>query len=274
MRDELRVGITGGSGFLGSYLSALVSDMPNVNVFQYSSKAKKLDLANNLIPFELLLPEKFAIVPVDILFHLAWVDLPNYHSDTQTEQIGRHVSFIKEHIDAGTKRIFVAGTEAEYLEKVGEISENHLTGPTNKYSEAKLKILSEIQEMNSAGADILWGRIFHTFGQGQPPYSLYGSFQKALKTGVSEFQLNNANLSLDFSHIGDVASNILKLSLNQEARGVFNVASGRPTELGSLVQEWIDESGLAIRITHNSQPSTKNSYWANTDKMARFLESE
>lgn len=274
MRDELTVGITGSSGFLGSHLTGLVGDLPKVKIFRYSSKIKETNSEKSLVPFELLQLNKFKVVPVDILFHLAWADLPNYHSIIQSEQVGQHLAFIRENLEAGTKRIFVAGTEAEYVNKVGGISENHPVGPTNRYSSAKLQILDEIGRMNSAGADILWGRIFHTFGSGQPPHSLYGSFQKAVKLGLSEFKLNNSNLALDFSHVGEVVSKILKLSLNQEAKGVFNIASGRPTEIGNLVRDWVDESGSDIRIVSNSQSSARDSYWANTDKYSRLFESE
>ena len=169
------------------------------------------------------------------------------------------------------KKIFISGTVSEYVEKIGEINEDHPTGVTNKYSQAKLEILREVERMNPNSADLIWGRIFHTYGAGQPSHTLYGSFQEAVNRGIAEFQVNNFNVAHDFLHINEVAKKVLDLTFHSDSRGVFNVASGRPTRLGDLVQEWAAASSSKIKVVSAPNSSQSNSYWAGTAKAERLI---
>jgi dTDP-6-deoxy-L-talose 4-dehydrogenase (NAD+) len=224
-----------------------------------------------IIPFDLQSPRNFSICPVDYLFHLAWNDLPKYNATSQLGQVNAHVNFIRQNFEKGTGKIIKPGTEQEYGDKDGVISENHLLKPSSFYGEAKTQVLNEIIRTAPKDCNLVWGRLFYMFGRNQPDYTFYGSLQKAILNKQPEFFVKFPHFLADYSRVEDIAIKIKELTLNHKSNGVYNIASGTPILLGDLVESWIKESKSAIKIKTTAERTQISAFWADVSKVMAVL---
>ena len=272
MNNKIRIGITGSSGFLGRYLLDEIQKITEAEIIVYSSSLQKVKEAKNFILLDLSSAAIQEVKPVDYLFHLAWIGLPNYGSEVHEEQVLNHLEFLKKNIDQGTRKIFVSGTEAEYGNKAGPLSEDHFTSPVSEYAKAKLKLLHKINTLNVNQTTFVWGRIFHTFGDGQPTHTLYGALMEAIKKGETEFPVKYPDLELDFVSASELAANILKLTMSPASEGVYNLGCGKPSKLGDLAISWAKGQKSDIRIVRGSSQGV--SFWSDSRKLSNALNSE
>jgi len=192
----------------------------------------------------------------DTLLHLSWGGLPNYGSDHHVErELPCQYEFLSNLIRSGLKKVIIAGTCFEYGMQSGALAADANTKPTNPYGYAKdylrrqLKLLQSEEEF-----DLIWARLFYTWGEGQGVNSLFGQLQQAVESGQSTFNMSGGEQLRDYLPITVVASKLVDLVLSEQSADVLNICSGEPISVRRLVESWIKDYGWEIKLNLGFYP--------------------
>jgi nucleoside-diphosphate-sugar epimerase len=203
----------------------------------------------------------------DALVHLAWPGLPNYKDLFHLEQnLFADYQFIK----AFAGQVLVAGTCFEYGMQSGCLSEDTPTLPSNPYGMAKdmLRRMLELLPLH-----LQWARLFYLYGEGQNPKSLLSQLDRAIDSGATSFDMSGGEQLRDFLPIEEAAHRLVLL-LESGQRGTFNVCSGTPTSVRSLVERHIDKRGARLTLNLGRYPYPDYepmAFWGDGRKLAAAL---
>lgn len=260
----MNVLITGATGFIGNHvIETILKTEKNISLTATSrsiDKAKKCSWFSkvNYIEFNLSYKSNFKKLfeGIDLLIHLAWNGLPHYDELFHFERnVPENYSFIKSAIEAGIKKLVVTGTCFEYGMVDGALSEDRMTNPTNPYGLAKdtlRKFIQELQKKHSFHYN--WLRLFYTYGEGQSEKSFYSQLRNALAKGDESFNMSGGEQLRDFLKVEELASQIVKISVQEKFNGIVNCCSGRPISVRSLAETIIQESGRSIKLNLGYYP--------------------
>ena len=277
-----KVAVTGASGFIGRYVVrellergvsvvAIARDSERLAEFGNRVDAIQMDIANpprNL--FERL-------EQPDVLLHLAWDGLHNYHSLHHYEQeLPRHYAFLKMLIEDGLKSIVVSGTCFEYGLQSGPLSEDLYSRPNNPYGFAKDILRQQLEYIRATHPfNLVWARLFYLYGDGQSKNSLWSQLQIAAQQGMQVFNMSGGEQLRDYLSVETVAKYLVLLALTGKDYGVVNVCSGNPISIRMLVENWIAERQWHIRLNlgYYSYPDYEPmAFWGDRSKLDACLE--
>jgi nucleoside-diphosphate-sugar epimerase len=267
----LKIGVSGANGFIGRNLVLKMKEIENVEVivFGRNRSIPRTEPHPNLVPWDIF-DESFdyELVPkVDKFVHLAWSGIPHYDQIEHLTQISGHTKLINEVMSKGCETLLTTGTCFEYDNPSGSVSENAPIVGSSSYSEAKIQFSKIVQSIaDKHMSQNIWARLFYVYGTGQPSHTLFGSFQRAVHTDEREFHLSNANTKLDYLEVSELTDKLVDLLFAKSASGTFNVGSGTPVSLGTLVESWKLDLNSKISILDSEIQPTK-SFWADVSKL-------
>lgn len=274
--------VTGASGFIGRYVAKEL-DRRGIEA-TLISRNRSLDAANG----------RFRMVRLDIsdesaldglyekigrpktLLHLAWAGLPNYESNHHFEvELPVQYRFLDALLSQGLKRVVVAGTCLEYGNVSGPLREDAVPVPQTPYGFAKDGLRRMLQFRQTAQPfELVWGRLFYLFGDGQNPKSLYSQLQAAVAARATLFPMSQGEQLRDFSDVSDVTRMLVTLCLGSQDHGIVNVCSGRPRSVRSIVEGWIKENDWTIAPDLGRYPYPAYeplAFWGDTTKLQRII---
>jgi len=276
----VRVALTGASGFVGRYaVRELISRGIEVIAI---SRHPDTPISARVTPIALDIGAADADVfhrigRPDVLLHLAWDGLPNYRAATHlTIELPRQITFVDACVDAGLRRMIVAGTCLEYGMQSGCLDESMPAMPTTAYGEAKNRLREHLERrVAEDGLHFAWARLFYLYGSGQAPSSLYSQLRSAVEGGANEFRMSPGDQRRDFLPIGTAVARLCSLALNAPDAGVVNVCGGIAKPVASWVQQWLGEWGahLALKLGEHPYPEYEpHAFWGSTVKMHALLD--
>lgn len=254
-RKQLRVGLTGASGFLGQQVLACLQRLP-VQVWATTRGATDLmatPVGTTWVNMDIASPGDDAYERLgrcEVLIHLAWGGLPAYRSLHHfEEELPRQFRFLRGLLQAGLPHLLVAGTCFEYGDVSGCLSESVVTQPTTTYGFAKDCLRKQLQFLGeSLSFNLCWARLFFLFGPGQGEKSLYSQFRKAIMRGDASFPMSGGEQLRDFLAVSQAADLLVKLALMRSNAGVVNVCSGKPISVRRLVESWVAQESATIQL--------------------------
>jgi nucleoside-diphosphate-sugar epimerase len=279
----MRIGVTGATGFIGQNLIpvllnrghqivALSRDRAKAENFQWFSQVEFLS-------GDVHQPDPGTIsrlAACDTVIHLAWPGLPNYGELFHIEvNYPAAYLFVKRLIEAGLTSITITGTCFEYGMKNGCLSEDTPTEPVNPYGLAKdilrrsLECLSVKQRFH-----LQWARLFYLFGRGQSAGSLLSQLDAAIERGETTFRMSAGEQLRDYSSIDEAARKLALLAEQSNASGIFNICSGTPVSVRSLVESRLRHHGASIALELGYYPYSRFeplAFWGNPQKLNRTL---
>jgi nucleoside-diphosphate-sugar epimerase len=260
----MKVAVTGGTGFIGNYVvNELLRNGAKVivtgtgrdkaAVHDWFDKVEFLQLdLNNGQPGEAL--QKIAAC--DKLIHLAWSGLPNYKGLFHFEEnLFPQYLFLKKLVTLGLKDITVTGTCFEYGMREGALEVAMPADPQNPYALAKdtlRKFLQQLQQTTSFR--LKWLRLFYMYGKGQSEKSILSQLDKALIDGDEIFNMSGGEQLRDYLPVERVAAEIAATALADDKNGIYNVCSGVPISIKTLVQEHLAEKERSIKLNFGYYP--------------------
>jgi len=273
----MKILVTGATGFVGNHLVPRLLERGHVviAVARDKTKASKLPwyrdvqfLASDIYApdFKLTL-EQFG--NPEALAHLAWPGLPNYNALFHFEEnLPADYRFIRSLIDQGVKQVLVTGTCFEYGMQNGCLTEEMPTLPANPYALAKDTLRKSLQLLQQQSSFILqWARLFYMYGPGQNPNSLLAQLDCAIDNGESVFNMSGGEQLRDYLPVKDVASRLVSLLENMQYDGIFNICSGEPISVRSLVEQHLAKRGVDIRLELGHYPYSDNepmAFWGSS----------
>ena len=258
-----RILVTGGAGFIGSYLvDRLVSEGFDVVVLDDFSSGKRENLDEHFGRSNFCLVEgdvnvkadvEKALEGVDVVFHLAAivsVDLSVKNPLMVNEvNVGGTLNVLRQSLKAGVKRFVYASSCAVYGEPVNlPIDEEHPTKPMSPYGVSKLaaeyycRVFCEVY-----GLETVCLRFFNVYGSRQVvgPYSgVIMKFIDGLKHGKEPIIYGDGEQTRDFVFVGDVVDACLRAMRCRNCVGeMINVGSGVETTVNRLADVLIELFG-------------------------------
>lgn len=212
----------------------------------------------------------------DVLVHLAWSGLPNYHQAFHFERnLPADYRFLKRAAECDVGQILVAGTGAEFGMVGGALAEEAATAPVTAYGIAKDSLRRFLLHLQLSRPFVLqWVRLFHMHGPGQSPGSLLAQLDKAIDEKAEVFDMSGGEQLRDYLPVQEVARRISLLVCRPDIQGAINCCSGNPISVRRLVENRINECGATIRLNLGVHPYLDYepmAYWGSIGKIAGLL---
>lgn len=251
LEQNMRILITGATGFLGSYLTAdLIAEGHEVIVLvRRDSDAWRLDgikdhleiLTGSLDDAQSLRSALTHSRPHAVA-HLAWSGVANTARNhaSQALNVATTVTFAELAAEYGVGVFIGAGSQAEYGPHKAIIAENAATNPTTLYGLAKLAAGNMVAQLaRERGVRFAWMRIFSTYGPKDAEHWLIPSVIRAFQSR-KPMQLTACEQRWSFLHARDAAASFRVALLNAQAEGVYNVGSPEAPPLRETVSSLRD----------------------------------
>ncbi|HEV3168101.1 MAG TPA: NAD(P)-dependent oxidoreductase [Isosphaeraceae bacterium] len=238
--------VTGANGFVGSHVvrRLLASDVNVAAMVRPGSSLARLEgLDERLEIMRVDLADadevriKISDSKPDACIHLAWYAEPGKYLDAQEnlDSLRYSLNLVETLGRTGCRHMVGVGTCFEYELGPSLLTEDSVTKPQTLYAAAKLAFsLVAAQRLAQLGIGMAWARLFYMYGPYEDERRLVPAAINALAAG-REFPCTSGEQVRDYMHIEDVASGICELS-RKSLQGTFNVCSGRPVTVATLVQ--------------------------------------
>lgn len=245
----MKILVLGGNGFIGSHLvDVLIEKGHKVRVFdrfpeKYRQPLGQVDYCFSSFEDNFALVE--ALEGIDLVYHLISTTVP---SNSNLNPIGDiesnlhpSVRLLKGMIHCKVKRIiFLSSGGTVYGNPLKiPISESHPLQPLCSYGVVKVAIehyLQMFQRLHNIQPLIF--RVSNPFGPRQGHLGVQGIIATFLSNIIKEEYLNvwgNGSISRDYIYISDLIR-LLAVAAESDETGIFNVGSGKSTEINEIIQ--------------------------------------
>lgn len=115
------------------------------------------------------------------------------------------------------------------------------------------------------------------YGKGQNPKSLLSQLEIALDRGDVIFNMSGGEQQRDYLPIETVASNIVKIALQNKINGIINCCSGTPITVKQLVVNYLEKKHQSILLNLGYYPYPDYEpmhFWGDDKKFKNILDYE
>lgn len=243
--SEMKVLLTGASGFIGSHVGAALSsaghqliclkrrtsDLRRCEAFRDRAVWVDADAAG--------WREQIISQRPQSVIHCSWsgvtaAERNDWKLQAQNLNIFSDLLAIAEAVKP--IRFIALGSQAEYGAIFGRISEQHPLAPDTAYAAAKLSCLNFLETFARQNhCSHAWLRLFSVYGPGEGGQWFIPNLIKQFREGQAP-QLTGCEQRYDYLHVRDLAVGILAALRQPEAVGVFNCGSNTSVPLKTIVQ--------------------------------------
>ena len=262
----MRFAVTGGAGFIGSYITKLLLEKNHdVLVLDNMHTGKKENLHDSdKLEFYQVDVRDYSLLEnhlqnIDGIFHEAGLTLVPESFEKPEEYYDVNVNGTKNIFKIAKKisvKVVYASSSSVYgkTEKI-PIKEDDPKNPINPYGQTKVEKDNLAEKYSKEGCSIIGLRYFNVFGKGQTgTYAgVITKFLECLKNKTAPIIYGDGKQVRDFISVEDVASANLQAMFSDTKKGFFNIGTGIPTTILELAE-------LMIRISNNdTKPIFKES---------------
>jgi Nucleoside-diphosphate-sugar epimerases len=279
----MRVLVTGATGFIGAQVTARLLELgcEVTALFRDEARLAAQPWRARVRPLRMDIAqadeaELDRLAGHDRVLHLAWGGLNAYRSSEHTDTLfPQHLAFLRGLLARGVPRLLVTGTCLEYGLQEGALAEDSPCLPVTAYGQAKDQLRRALEpDCAAAGTELVWARLFYTYGPGQSEKSLLSQLDRAIASHADVFDMSGGEQERDYLPVERIAELLAFLALAPCAPGIYNVASGRPITVRALVEQTLRRRGSALRLNlgHYPYPDYEPMrFWADTARLERAL---
>jgi nucleoside-diphosphate-sugar epimerase len=245
----MRVLLTGATGFLGRNVLVALCDRGVEVTAAYRTEPGPRVGAVQWLRADLTDPTETARLVREAkathLLHLGWRavygDVANSRQNLDWLQYS--LILANQFVDAGGIRIVGCGTCFEYDWNYGICREDFTPlAPSTLYGASKHALHVALEGLaKQAGISFGWGRVFFIYGPGEHSSRLVAAVIRALLDNRPAETTHGRQIR-DYLYIKDAAAGIVSLVLSN-AKGTFNIATGRVTTLREMICEIAEQVG-------------------------------
>ncbi|MFQ5645533.1 MAG: NAD-dependent epimerase/dehydratase family protein [bacterium] len=270
-----RVLVTGGTGFIGSYLvKRLLSEGADLHVLRRkTSGAFRLDglesrVHSHTVDYRDLagLTSTVRRINPQKIFHLAAhtdVGRTMDNCSRSLESIIISTLNLIRALEGVDYEIFVnTGTCEEYGDNPAPFRESQIPNPVSPYSAAKVSTTMYCRMFHKTmGLPIVTLRPFLTYGPGQEPRRFIPQAIKAALNG-EEFKMTQGEQTREFNYVEDIVEGYLLAATTPEAIGrIINIGNGKEYQLRELVEKIFLLAGAETRPVFGGLPYRPGETW-------------
>lgn len=257
--NNKRILITGINGFVGrNFLHVLLEKSPNAEVYGID---RSFNTAEHFTPVECDLNQREKVKSVisgispHYIFHFAGTAYANDWETLFSANVKSTLNLLESARElTSNPRIIIIGSAAEYgiVEKI-PVAETALQNPASPYGASMACRTNIAMAFKNMGCDIVVGRVFNTTGAGVTHMTPIGSFARQvaeIEKGLEKAEVRAGNLSpeRDFIDIEDVARAFYFLAVKGNKGGVYNICSGKPQSITTILTIYLELSHRKFRI--------------------------
>ncbi len=245
-----RLLITGATGFIGAHCLRAVVERGGYNEIHAVGRSNNVDESLAVWHRADLRATSEAIrviseVRPTHLFHLAWIATPGVYlsSPENIDWMVASIALVRAFAEHGGQNFLGVGSSAEYAPSE-DPSEEDLTllQPASIYGKCKVATWCATQALaQHYNFQAKWARLFLPYGPGDPASRLIPMAISALRAGQS-LKLSHGEQLRDFVYAPDAADLLVRL-LDAESGGAFNIGSGEPRSVRSVLEAIADRFG-------------------------------
>lgn len=191
----------------------------------------------------------------DVCLHLAWQDGFNHNAASHLRNLEAHFNFLMSQVEKGCKQLAVMGSmhEVGYFE--GAIKEDTPCNPLSYYGIAKNALRQAlIVALKNKDVRLQWLRGFYIYGDDKSNHSVFTKLLEAASAGKSVFPFTSGRNKYDFIDVKRLAEMIAATVAQDEILGIINCCTGEPKSLGEVVESFIKDNHLDIRLNYGAYP--------------------
>lgn len=250
-----RVLLTGASGFVGRHALTALSDAGHE--VHALARHRGADVAG-VVWHELDLLAGCAVVAEvepEILVHLAWYAEHGrfWASPENLSWVAASLELLRAFVDAGGRRVVMAGTCAEYEWSRDLYREDAPLHPSTLYGTAKHSLHTlAAAYCEQADIELAWGRLFLLYGPFEAPARFVPSIVVPLLRGEAA-QMTAGTQRRDFLHTADAGAAFAAIA-DSNLVGPVNVASGEAVELRAIARMVAERIGRDELLEIGARP--------------------
>jgi UDP-glucose 4-epimerase len=277
----MRVFVTGGTGHLGAFVvRRFLKDRADVAVLMRSS-ANSWRISDvlpqlTIVPGDLANPQSYARVLADfapqIVVHLGWsgVSAPMRNAAEQVLNVTAAVELLRVAKDSGCVRFVGVGSQAEYGRAVMPLDEDVLPAPDSMYGAAKLAACVLTRQLcHEWHIQFAWLRLLSTYGPMDNDEHLIPLVIRQLLHREKPLLTNGQQL-WDYIYVEDAAEAIYRAGTMPAVRGMYNLASGSPVAVRTIVETIRDLIDPALPLGFGEKPQPTDETRDLTANIARL----
>lgn len=268
-RDAVKVVITGAAGFIGQALVRRVRaegwETILVTRPEHSGPWSKDEVVPAALEDYKTLGKR--IGGCDCLVHLAWAGTRGKlraDRDLQRKNTLYSSQGVESMLQAGCRRIIIAGSQAEYGLQQGQVTEETECKPDTAYGKAKFQFFQEASELCAQyGASCIELRVFSLFGPGDAEDTLISSTLRNMRKNAP-CRFTQGTQRWDYLYISDAAEAFFRSCTESCPNGCYNIASGTSRPLREYIEQMADitETNSPLLFGAFSSASPPPGLWA------------
>jgi nucleoside-diphosphate-sugar epimerase len=271
----LKILVTGGEGFIGSWIVEKLSQMGHrvttldnsdtYNVIEREDLGRLCQWRQRnwkrvtKISGNVLMPlDRLWLRKQDIVIHLASYPRAKIVNDQPEMGVENIVvgttGMLQDCVEYGVKRFVFVSSSMIYGNFADGTKEEFQPNPINIYGEAKLAGERLTQQFNrAAGLEYAIARPSGVYGAGDIPDRVLSKFFAAAMNN-RDINVHDANNRVDFTYVEDTADGIIHCALEKKAANkIFNITAGSATSLGEAAEKIIQLTGSKSQIKDTGQ---------------------
>lgn len=241
----MKILLTGATGFLGSHIAENLLG----NGFELILTKRKNSSFDNCQSFlssviwvntdsDLWIDEVIKFNP-DIIIHAAWNGVSSSNRedwDSQLSNIDYIYFLLKIAKMCSIDKFISLGSQAEYGQFEGKISEDYPLNPSTSYGVVKLAV-SEMLKVFCEDNTInwYWLRVFSVFGEREDEKWLIPSVIKKMLSEQNEMDFTLGEQKYAYLYVGDFAESISNIVMKDAPSGIYNISSDNAICLKDLL---------------------------------------
>ena len=257
----MKICITGGSGFLGSWTASLLAQTHEVVLIGRASSNFWRIGDNKAIRVITADPENWSDLinreKPDALIVMHWIGVENHlrNEKVQFENVLLHTNLMK-----GIKvdlKLVCLGSQAELGPCNGSILEGQTGTPTTLYGKAKSELRDFVLGNSLGFKSVSWARVFSTYGNQDNGTWFLPALIRALLVG-QRFEMTLGEQEWSYLHVLDAASAFQAIVEVEWASKIINVGNPATQRIQDLALMVGAEIGAAELINFGAIPYRKD----------------
>ena len=261
--DAKRVLITGGSGFVGQYLSRLLLDSGHRVACLQENAALAVPEGVESHCIDLRDREALNRLPRvwDWVIHLAGASIPSQFTSADLILLNTQLTLnLLEHLQGG--RVLLVSSCHVYAPSLERRTEASRIVPQGRYGLSK-HLLEQMAGHYEPKLDIRIARPFNHLGANQRPElvipSLLRRIQEAGSADASPIVMKGTNSTRDFVDVADVVSAYQAiLQIEAPEHRVFNVCTGNPQSIKDVAVAALGILGIQREVIFEGHPNSED----------------